>query len=412
MVIAWLTIETRDALILRNLFLWLGIWVTAILIHFPLTKGFALHSAALSMVTYSAFAFVAVIPVRYLNNPSLLDKMLSIIRWGVVIEGLWGITQALNGVLVNGRFDVANGDRVEGTIHPALAPELSFSNPMFAVNMALLLLALLPSLVIYKQGRLAFLIGVLALIFASVMHVLILLVVAFLTALLFFYPAILRRRTGCLLVAGFLVASFGAYNLLSTNFGTISSFARATLRAETPRALVLLRVIEEMPDENPTMPFIGLGPGQFSSRAGLIGTGLYFGGPQNPRPLPLLPSGMSEAFAYNVYDLWVTYAHRPGFKSSTVMPFFSWLSVYAEWGIIVLLSIFGFATFICVQIKKVIQTPRERILAIAFGASLFLLLLLGIQENYWEVPQATLLGIMILKVQYANLILPVRSLDL
>ena len=40
-------------------------------------------------------------------------------------------------------------------------------------------------------------------------------------------------------------------------------------------------------------------------------------------------------------------------------------------------------------------------MGVAFGVMLFGAL--GLQENYWEVPQAVLIGLMLIKLLYANL---------
>jgi hypothetical protein len=43
-------------------------------------------------------------------------------------------------------------------------------------------------------------------------------------------------------------------------------------------------------------------------------------------------------------------------------------------------------------------------MAVAAGAGLIFLLLLGLQENYWEVPQAIFVGVLLNQVMLANLL--------
>jgi hypothetical protein len=181
------------------------------------------------------------------------------------------------------------------------------------------------------------------------------------------------------------------------------------LSGESLRSQAIERVFTDMPDEYPLQPIVGLGPGQFSSRAGLIGTGLYFGGPVYARPLPFLPQGMSRAFEDYTLDLWVTHAERTarGFGGgSTNQPFLSWLSVYVEWGALALGAAFALTAFLLLRVRLKTTRYVHRILAASFGTGLLLILFLGAQENYWEVPQAILIGLMTLKVQYAVLISP------
>ena len=395
--------------VVRNVILWFLAWGIIITLYIVLTPGFIIHSALFSILTYSSFFVVVVIPGRFVASLDLLDRMLVWTRGFVIIEALVGITQGLYGFSRTGTFDGANGDFVEGTIHPALAPELAFSNSMFAINMALLLVALLPDLILRRKGIVAVLLGSLSLILASVLHVLLMLGAAGLVAILLYWPVSLRRRTTYLAAAGLVVTTILAFFALRGNFNTANAFARQLLSGESYRSRAIERAVVEMPKDYPLLPLVGLGPGQFSSRAGLIGTGLYFGGPVYARPLPFFPQGMSQAFEDNTLDLWVAYARliaRSSGSGSTHQPFLSWLSVYTEWGILALAAVFCFTIYLLISVRLVIYSYPQRVLASSFGTGLLLILLLGMQENYWEVPQAILVGLMILKVQYAVLLHP------
>jgi len=165
------------------------------------------------------------------------------------------------------------------------------------------LIVLLPTLLLERKSKWRYGLGVLALILASVMHVLLFLALAVAVAFIFFYPSFFRRRMGCMAVVSFCVAALLALNILSNNFATLRNYIRYTLDGQTPRAQIVVETFTRMPAEYPWMPIIGLGPGQFSSRAGLIGTGMFFGTPANPKPIPLLPQGMSEPFHNYVLDL-------------------------------------------------------------------------------------------------------------
>jgi hypothetical protein len=397
---------TKSSTVIRNVVVWFLVWGIIISFYILLAPRFVIHSALLSILTYSSFLMFLAIPRRFVTSLDLLNRMLTWIRWIVIIEALVGITQGLYGFTQTGSFDIANGDFVEGTIHPALPSELSFSNPMFAINMALLLVAILPDLILRRKGYIAVILGGISLIMASVLHVLIMLAMAGLLAILFFWPISVRRRVTYLAGAGLTLALILAFFALRSNFGTADLFARQLLSGESYRSIAIQRAVIEMPHDYPLLPLVGLGPGQFSSRAGLIGTGLYFGGPNNPRPLPLIPKGMTKAFEENTLDLWleITAQNARGIIiGSTHNPFLSWLSVYIEWGILALAAVFSLVLFLLIRVRLVVHNYPQRILASSFGTGLLFILFLGVQENYWEVPQAIFVGLLILKVQYAVL---------
>lgn len=395
--------------VVRNVILWFLAWGIIISLYIVLTPGFVIHSALFSILTYSSFLVVLVIPSRFIASLDLLDRMLVWTRGFVIIEAVVGIAQGLYGFSRTGTFDGANGDFVEGTIHPALAPELALSNPMFAINMALLLVALFPDLILRRKGIIAVLLGGLSLILASVLHVLLMLAAAAAIAILIYWPISLRRRMTYVAGAGLVVALVMAFIALRGNFGTANAFTRQLLTGDSYRTKAVRRAVVEMPDDYPLFPLVGLGPGQFSSRAGLIGTGLYFGGPVYPRPLPFVPQGMSKALEENTLDLWVAYARliaKSSGSGSTHQPFLSWLSVYTEWGILALAAVFLFTLYLLIRVRLVVHNYPQRVLASSFGTAILLILFLGIQENYWEVPQAILVGLMMLKTQYAVLMNP------
>src|SRR5690606_23750128 len=183
--------------------------------------------------------------------------------------------------------------------------------------------------------------------------------------------------------------SWMAWALLRTNLGHVPTFARVMLAGQYPRAVVVERMMTEAPDEYSMMPVLGLGPGQFGSRAALLGTGMYFGGVVNPRPLPLVPTGMSEPFRRYALDQWLAASANPAF-GSTHQPFFSWLSVYTEFGAVGFGALVVLVAGLLFRMKAAVRDDRDRIQAMAVGAGVIFLFLLGLQENYWEIPQAIL----------------------
>ncbi len=402
-VLFWIAFASGSRLIRRRQIKWFGIWLVGIALYASMRSDFVLHSALIAIVTYGTFAFLYVVPTRMLARSNLLNRMMPIVVLVIVLQSLLGIAQAGYGFTQTGTFDLNTGDYVEGTISPWLGAKLAFANPMFATNMAFMLLALLPAVVLQKRWRFAFLLGTFVLVLASVMHVLFFLLAALVLSFVLYQPPVFRQGSRAVVLTMCLLVPAGMYFFLRANLQSTIGIVAETLVATTPRAMITLHAIQDMPAEYRWMPVVGLGPGQFSSRASLIGTGMYFGGIHDPRPVPLLPTGSSNAFHDYLEELWYAVTDNP-YWGSTQKPFYSWLSVYTEFGVFVLASLSVVSLGMLVRIRKEVRTPAQRVLATSTGAGIVLFLLLGIQENYWEIPQAVFIGAMLLKVMYADLV--------
>ena len=268
------------------------------------------------------------------------------------------------------------------------------------------LLALIPTLSNPRgggyYGRLS--IAACAIVLASVLHMIVFLVVAATVVWFLFQQRIsgmTRKRVGYVVI---VLVFLGAI-VLPDNLRTLPYQVSLFRSDDLPKAEMIHRAVFEMPREYPAMPLIGLGPGQFSSRAALISTGLYFGGFTNPRAVPFLKEQMSVPLTDDLLDLWLTASDETTYGgSSSAKPFFSWISVYTEFGGIVLIGIFVFSGMTLFRLRRKGQFPGNQLCAMATGIALVFLLLLGFQENYWEVPQAIFPGVLIIQVMYANVV--------
>ncbi len=408
--LGWFILVTKSNIVLHNFIIWIFLFASVICLHVIFDFNFVVFSALLTILTYSSFSFVFAIPSHYLAEPKLLREIMQTSQWVVLFEGILGILQAIYGFTKNKSFDVGNGDFVQGTINLSFTSGLAFSNPMYAVNIAFLLIGLFSFFLLEKKGGVPFLVGCIALILASVVHVLLFFFSAIVLVLLIFRPAILKS-TASLIAIGVVLIIVPALSfiVLYSNFQSFSTIYEGTAQGSSPRVQITERTFSTMPTQYPLMPFIGLGPGQFSSRAALIGTGFYFGGPNEPTPLPL-PKGMSKALETNLLDLWFIAASNK-YYGSTQQPFYSWLSVYTEMGALIFLIIPTLVLGLVLKVKSKVRTSQQEIMAIAFSIGIIFLFLLGLQENYWEVPQAIFLGCMLLKVLYACVVHP-KSLPL
>jgi hypothetical protein len=365
-------------------------------------SDFRLLNALAATLTYSGIVVIAVIPSRGLAGPQLLNKVTKLVALIVVIESLVGLIQAAARFSANGSFDTNNGDYIQGTIYPYFDTDGAFANPMFAVNIAMMLLFLLATKgkSLRKRGLvIGFGFGVLLL--AGVMHVILMGLVAILLGSLFGMTgrkAMLRLGSAVV----FLGVAIGLITvLMPRNLSMVSVYWDSFRGNRNVRTKMVERVVLDMPADYPQLPVIGLGLGQFNSRAAMMMTGRYF---TQTVPLPVTETSSAQ----NAYfmDLWVA-SNQDANVSSTVKPFFSWLSIYTELGVVGIASA-GFAFWMILRStwRNRWKNPR---LAIAVASGCLLFAFLGLQENYWEVPQAVLIGLMLLKLLHANLLANVSS---
>lgn len=406
-VLFWCIIADKNSIVIRNLLVVIGAWIGWIVFSFLINQNFIFQNILLVSITYGTLLPILAIPARYLSNKTLLKRMMHTLLIFVALEATIGIIQAIYGFSKTKSFDMSNGDFVEGTIHLSLEAERTFSNVFFATNIAFSLIVLIPYFLVFKKrGISLFFLGILALVLASVMHTIIFLLVALAVSFVLYKPkliSLMKRKKGFVIMVIIIFIPILASSLLSQNIKSIQGLIQGLIQGQFPRAIMVKLVFTDLPKEYPHAPFIGVGPGQFTSRASLIGTGFYFGGPLNPKPLPILSPRISKVTNEYLMDLWIESTTKRSY-GSTGQPYFSWLSVYSEFGGIGLLMTFAFLLWLLFRTKIRSKSQKERIFAFAFGGGALLLFLLGAQENYWEVPQAILIGSLMLKVLYSQIV--------
>lgn len=402
----WFLSKSGDDSARRKAGYGLALAVAVVIAYWILRHEYSLVGGLLAIVTYSTFLFLAIIPTKSLANEKLLDRMTTLVARILVCEALIGIVQAVVGAREGGGFDLGNGDVVQGTIHLSFVADGAFSNPIYAANMVFFLLVLVPVLIAKKRPvTWPLLLGIIAFVLASVIHMILFLAVGLVFSLLWFRPPLPRTVHRFRLASVALLGPLIAIIALSANLSTLNYQAGLFATGGLPKGVMVYRAVYEMPQEYPAMPLIGLGPGQFSSRASLISTGLYFGGLEDPKSVPLIRGHLSPALSDYLLDLWVDSSNVSAYGgSSSAKPFFSWMSVYTEFGTPALIAIFIYCLVLLKRMKAHAQSPQQKWLAVSSGAAICFLLELGFQENYWEVPQAILIGLMLVQVMYANVI--------
>ena len=359
----------------------------------------------LFFITASSF-LILFYDLRPVMSPSLLNKLSLITLIMIFFQAVYGILQGIVAAARSGSFDIANGDVVRGTIEPGFFPSGLGGNVMFAILISSLLVFTLgasrlrfswPRIIIYAVCTLAWII-------ASVLHTILFFGAATLVALLL--AKIPRRRKSISKkIRQFKVATVAILLLITVlipviiprNLNTLPNFLSYTLDiredsySEKSRATYIL--LFHLSEENPYQPIIGLGPGQYSSRAALILTGQYIRGSSIP-----LPNYTSTATGKHILPLWASFLSKPG-QGSTFFPFSSWLSLYGEAGLLGLLFIFVLTLTLSFNLRRW-NSPHFPGINLSLLILIFYILFLGFQDNYWEFTQAIFPAFFTLSIGY------------
>lgn len=393
--------------ILKNSFIIVALFLVYIGLLLMIGREFILQNVVLSFITYSGIFFLLVVPPPHFDNKKYID-ISKIVIFVILFQAIIGIGQGLLEFIKIGTFDLSTGDAVEGTIHLNPKASGSFSNVMYASIMSFSILGVLPYVLLYDRSKLWILIlGSISLVLASVVHLLLILGISILIANFIIKPKIVKKVsvvTKLVLASTIILIPILALNLLETNFSNLIPLISKTIELENPKSIVFNRVINEMSEDYVLMPYIGMGPGQFSSRASLIGTERYIGSYNNPTDLPFIEPVYTSAFGDYILDQWLYVVNLPFSAGSTLVPFSSFITVISEFGllvfVIVVISMFRYVNSIK-YISKI--SKQNKIMAFSNVSIITMMFLLGMQENYWELPQALFIGVIFMKLLHGKM---------
>ena len=164
----------------------------------------------------------------------------------------------------------------------------------------------------------------------------------------------------------------------------------------SPKNRVIWATFVQLPKDAPWQPIVGLGAGQYCSRAGLVATGQYASGGKIPG-LPVRESRVMKQYIMNQYAYYEIIPYGAG--STTMQPYSSWLALYGEFG---WLGTLGLVVLCMVALHVFLgRVTRDfPYLGLSMGTLIFFLLLMGTQNIYWDYSQALLPGFILLKVAY------------
>lgn len=370
--------------------------------------NFSWVGALLSLMTYGSLVSVLVYPSFKIGYDDVITKKVNHFLFIVfVVETMMACLQLFLFLLLHvTSFDGAVGDIVQGTINPLsfINESVGFNNQVFTINYVFLLAYLVPFLRKTKQQYLIF-VAVFVILMASVLHVVFSFLLALLTcSLLIGFIRYRKQIIKFLFLGGSLAALL--FVMQPKNFSLFSFYYNDLVSLESPKSLVLVNTLAFLPKEYPDALLLGLGPGQYTSRASLMTTGRYFGEFNNPTKIPLLDGSFtSKAFKDYVFDIWETYAtNAEQYGNSTMSrPFFSILSLCTEFGVIVfvVLTILLFRQLLKMRRRYLQQSAQKQRVPAYFSfvnmVSVLFLFCLAFFENYLESSASICAGLLLMK---------------
>jgi len=406
-----LYVRHRSATHLSKYCLFLGLYTGVGILYWISYEGFSFGNYYLFLITASS-ALILLYDLREFATPPVLLKMTASTSVILIVEAGYGILQGVVGFLVRGTLDGATGDFVRGTIELNLLSHAGTgSNQMYAILMSTLLLfvvAATPGRGV-RRKRQPTAIAWLAWLQASVMHSIVYLAAA--TSMAGLGDTFLRVRNKLLggqrgrwktrlKLFGALAVTAGVVMLaLPQNLATLPRHVRDTFLISesgvSEKAVATYNTIFRLSRDEPVQPFVGLGLGQYSSRAALIRSGEYLSARV---PIPVYANEYTQAY---ILSLWESFSERHPGGGSTYFPFYSWLSVYGELGI---LGVVAVTVLLAMTAWRILRRRSAvfRYLSLVTLILLIYVAMLGLQDNYWEWTQAIFPAFLILRlaIQY------------
>jgi len=382
-----------------KLILLLGILLFIPFLYYIPNPDFLMQNYILSLLTYSTIILILFVPSSFFYDIRYEEKYRKIILGFLVFEATVGYLQGAYAYSVKRSFDLSMGDYLDGTVHLQLASGQGIETQVFFAVILFYVLYLLPWFR-EKNMKVVIVMGLLVITLASVIHMFFFLILSVGISLFIYFGIrkILKYRPiryVTLLFVGVVPAL--AAILQPSNIGRISYHIQNVLLFENPKAKILQRFFAEVPQDYPLSLVFGLGPGQFTSRASLFLTGEYSG-----QSFPLFQEQITMPVRLHMIEIWESVRHLSHF-SSTFFPYYSWISWLTEFGLLGLLALVAGLVFLLVKSKKMQPKIGNTFRVIGFTTGILFLFFIGFQDNYWEMPQVVLVGVVISKMMYARI---------
>lgn len=395
-----LYVQIRPKFHLKRLLLFGIPYLFGGLVYWLLMPQFFWPNYLLAVITYAS-AFFLLFDFSQISDAHLLKRLGQITLAVIVVQSIYGIAQFIWMVSKIG-YNVSIGDYVWGTLAPPADRTYAGTSSFFVLlisTLQLFVFAVTPPK-IPLHTLLGLLIVAVCWVLASMVHSIVFFAVAVVAAIL--VSAIVKprqrelrkRRRGIATVAIILILVIGVGSQVHTNNfrriqSTLSTISTFGPDAKNGKLQTMYNTIFELPHQIVLQPIIGVGPGQYSSRAALIATGEYLTRASIPF-LPKYTSALTERYILPVFH---------AANSTISSPNSSWVTLYGELGIIgtgivailLLLASIRFSRFVSPQF------PR---MSYALLILVYYLFLMGFQDVYWEYTQGIFPAILLLKLYY------------
>ena len=355
-----------------------------------------------SLFTFSPF-FIFVFDLETIMSLELIRRIRIVIIVILFVEAIIGIAEFMYSYFyAQGSFKGTVGDLVWGTLATPFTINSLGSSPIFILLFSSSLIFILSlsrrvtfsTLVLYGV---CFTCWLLALLIHSIVYFCIAIILSAFS--IRYYRKSLSANLGrkaflisstligivILLVAGFLFDT--------NSYRRVGQVIRAASEISPDARFIKQRVtyftLFSLSEGEILQPIIGLGPGHYSSRAALMLSGQY------------LTRASIPFFPHNVSDATVTYI-LPFIgrqNSSNHFPSSSWITLYGELGgtgltIFISLIIIGFRRLNHTH-SKLFQQMNFWIMVL-----LIYLLLMGLQNVYWEYTQSLFIPLLLIKISF------------
>lgn len=195
-------------------------------------------------------------------------------------------------------------------------------------------------------------------------------------------------------LAGILIAGIFAYTqkenvgyMVESLKQVYTTVINKDIKQAARKVIYFRETITSLPLEYPYVPFIGVGPGNYSSRSAWLVSGEYL--ENQPSYIPVTPSKIAQDYNISLWSRKHISAEYLGGGSITNTPFSTWFSIFSEMGLLALL----FMVMIMVTLyqsfgytQRNAEDMFSRNLALGLKMALLYLVLLFFVDNLFEWP--------------------------
>lgn len=338
-----------------------------------LEHGFAALPAALWPLTYGTFllfGLVLLFPPAQIPSRNDLAVCARVACVWALLQGLVGIAQfAISG----------NPDAVAGTVGLFdYRDNITINQVYFGFAM----LSLLPFIAMYPEKLPlrwpTVFVGLVAVLLSQSGHA----TIFFLISCLAFLLGPRSRKAIVVVPVVMALVAYGMLLLFPATVDLAATWAERTLGPDSPK-LLMLENLAFQASEDFKFAMLGAGPGQYMSRAMLVGAGIL-------TRVQWLGQEVPPRIDQFYWSIWYLYA-EVGEGSAIAKPYNSYMSVFAEWGVVGLGAL-GLAIVVVLR-RALLLAIRGRGAEVVFAGkylvfyTLFLCLAAAI-ELYFEMPAA------------------------